>query len=203
MQSIYSCLLVLSLISSARFIAKIGIKPSYRGMVCDLMYQFNKLSGFGNAKEIISSLLQKSPSFIKYNWSCGAYIKKKKKKKIQVSAALISREEQCEEWRWSPHTSQLSIWWHGWHNWETLLCPLLYRLTVLISLTQLRTDSCQNYSDAKCVNSGWEWRIENNFFSVNQPCSDRSRLKFTSLIIEAYQSSTYVSFIFFITGLLH
>lgn len=125
------------------------------------------------------------------------------KRKFQVSAAFISREEQCEEWRCCPHTSQLSIWWHGWHNWETLLCPLLYRLIVLISLTQLRTDSCQNYSDAKRVNSGWDQRIENNFLSVNQPRLDRSCLKFTSLVLEAYQSTTYVSFIFFITGLLH
>ena len=119
------------------------------------------------------------------------------KKKFQVSAAFISREEQREKWRWSPHTSQLSVWWHGWHNWEALLCPLLYRLTVPISLTQLITDSCQNYSDAKCVNWGWEWRIEKNFLSVNQPRSDRSWLKFTSLVLEAYQSTTYASFIFY------
>lgn len=65
-----SWLLMLPLISSAGCIAEIGIEPSYRGMVRDLMYQFNKISGFRNAKEIISSLLQKDPSFIKCNWPC-------------------------------------------------------------------------------------------------------------------------------------
>lgn len=32
----------------------------------------------------------------------------------------LSVERRCAE-----YTSQLSTWWHGWHDWETLLCTLL------------------------------------------------------------------------------
>lgn len=164
----YSWLLVRLLLSSAGCIAEIGIKPSYRGIVCDLMYQFNKTWGFGNAKEIIASSFQKGPSFIKYNWFSGAYFLKK----IQGSAAFIFREEQYEcGVEISEPTSQLSTWWRGWHDWEALLCSRLYRLTVPISLTQLQTDGCWNYSNAKCVNLAQDPRVGNNFLRVNRSYS--------------------------------
>lgn len=73
----------------------------------------------------------------------------------------------------APHLSNIidpaepTSWQHGWNDSETLLCPLLYRLTVLIIIGTLKTDGCWNYSDAKHVNSAWVIKIENNFLRVN------------------------------------
>lgn len=77
----------------------------------------------------------------------------------------------------SEYDRRLSTWQHGWHDWETLLCPLLNRWTVLNTQAQLKTDGCWNYSDAKGINSVWDPRIENNFLRGNQTHFSRIMLK--------------------------